>query len=171
MYGGRVVDMIFDAGTNGSDFIILAFHQRINFHHLMVQPLVYEITFRIENVCNSARHSCAKVTTSPPEADYSTTCHVFTTVVAKTFDDCIYTRVTDTESFAGHSGNVRFAAGGSIKANIPGNDIFLCDECRVCRGSDDHFGSRKSLATVIVSVARNGKCHTIWTKGGKALPR
>src|SRR5438552_18958270 len=73
------------------------------------------------------------------------------------------------EAFAGHAVEVSLAAGGAVKRDVAGDDIFLRHETRSLGRIDDQFAAGESLAAVIVSVALQSERDAFGQKCPEAL--
>jgi hypothetical protein len=105
----------------------------------------------IEEIAQTACHSCADVAPDLSEDDYHTACHVFATVVACAFDYGCGARVADGKAFACASVGVEVAACGSVEAGVADNYVAAGVEDRACVGFDRDFAAVDAFAYVVVA--------------------
>src|SRR5690349_10272433 len=129
---------------------ILYFHQRFEINRLEIAALPGEIAVFVEDVCKAAAHSGCEVTAACTEHDHQTICHVFTAVIANTLDDRGRSGIANGETLSCNAVEESFAAGGSVKGDIPDDDVLLRGKCRTTRRIHNDSPAGQALSDVIV---------------------
>src|SRR5271155_2801917 len=114
--------MIFDHATYKGNFsgIFDAGH----FHHLHVD-LGMEILIHIKNISDASRHASSEVAACSAQNDYATTSHIFASMIANAFDDCIGARISYSKPFGCDTPEVALTAGSSIQTHISDQDVLF----------------------------------------------
>src|SRR6266404_1421102 len=97
--------------------------QGSEFYHFDIAP-PRKVTISVEHICQSARHTRAKISSSFPEHDDASAGPVFAAVIANSFNHDKGAAVTHAKPFAGNSADVALATGGAIEGNVTNDHIF-----------------------------------------------
>src|SRR4029077_14579576 len=98
------------------------------------------------------------------------TSHVFTAMVARTFDDRDRAGIAHPESLARHASEIAFTGNRAIKSRIADYDRSLWRQLSgFLRGVDDDTPARQPLADVVVGLPLKLKGHAFSEEGSEAL--
>ena len=89
-------------------------HLHVQDHSLHPAHRPYHRSYRLQNSLPSF-----------PRTDHTSTGHILTSMVAGAFYHCTCSGVSDAESLTGHTVNIGFTAGSSIKCHIADDDILI----------------------------------------------
>src|SRR6266436_4718300 len=81
------------------------------------------IAVYVEHIRETARHPSRKVSSSCPEYNHASPSHIFTAVIANSFDHDRRAAVAHAKPFARNTTDIAFAAGGSIERDVADDHI------------------------------------------------
>ena len=90
-------------------------------------------------------------------------------MVAHAFNYRNGTGISDTETFTGHTVDVRLTAGRSVESHVSDNDIFILFILDSLRRVYDQLSSGKTLSKVIIAVTHQLQGQPLRNKGSEAL--
>ena len=132
-------------------------------NHLFVDFCI-KITVHIQNVGNTATHTCCKVLSGLAKNCNPSTSHIFASMITDPFYNCCCSGVTDTETFACHTIDIGFSACCTIKRYVTNNNIFISFKFHTSRRINDQFTTGKSFTKIIIAVTGQFQCQTFWYK-------
>src|SRR5215831_13288065 len=112
---------------------ILHFEERFEIHGFYVAALLGEVSVFVEDVRDAAAHSGREVAPAGTEHNHQTVRHVLAAVIADTLDHRGRTGVPNRETLSRHTVEESFAAGRTIKGNVPDDNVLLRGKCRSTR--------------------------------------
>ena len=115
------------------------FHE-VDLHHIHITEVI-EVVVLIPYIGYTTTHTCCKVATSLAKYYDSTTCHIFTAVVAGTLDDSYGTRVTYSEALTHLTVDIQFTTCGTIETGVTCDDVILGREITADRRKDGNTTS------------------------------
>src|SRR5438034_985644 len=114
-----------------NEFDIARLDHRFKINRGKIAALFGEVALFIEDVSNSAAHTCRKVPAAGTQHDDQAVGHVFAAVIAYTFNDCSRAGVADGKALSGHAAEEGFSTRRAIKNNVADKDIFFRRELRL----------------------------------------
>ena len=105
-----------------------------------------------------------------PERDDASTGHVLAAVVADTLDDGARAGVAHGEALTGDAAEEGVAVGRTVEHGVADDHVLLGDVCRVGGRAHDERAAGKTLARVIVRLARKRERDALREPAAEALP-
>src|SRR5690606_14274880 len=93
-----------------------------------VDVLVHKGVIQVQYVSEATGHTGAKVITGSTQDGHQAAGHIFTAVIASTFNNGVGTGITNGESLTGSPRSKQLATGSAIKTGIANDRRFLCLE-------------------------------------------
>src|SRR5690606_23590276 len=143
-------------------------HHGFEFDHGEVASAA-ELTVWIPHIGHPTRHARGEVAACAAENHNCAARHIFTTVVAGSFNDCNGTRVAHGETLTRHTIEVGFAFQRTVEHGVAGNDVFRTEAAEIIRGTHNDSATGKALAHVIVGFADQVQSNAVRQEGPKAL--
>src|SRR5690606_26329267 len=130
---------------------------------------VVEVACLIQNIGYTTTHTGSKVSSCRTYYYYTSTGHVFTTVVSYSFDNSYGSRVTYPKAFTCYTVNKQTSCSGSVKHCITNYYIFIRFECRSHRRYNDYFTSLQTFTQVVICITFKPEADTLYQEGSEAL--
>ena len=90
-------------------------------------------------------------------------------MLADTLDNGISAGVSDTETLACDTVDVRLAARCTVEGNVSDDDVFFRFILSCFRRIDYKFSAGEAFSEVVIGIALKFQGQTFWNKGSKAL--
>src|SRR5690606_5147558 len=107
--------------------ILLLFHM-LKQNHFKITTLD-QLAVRIVHISDATRHPRTKVSARFAKNNNSATRHILTAMIAYSFNNDTYARVSHGKSFARYTEDVSFTARCSVEHRITRNDIAFSGKC------------------------------------------
>src|SRR5215472_149007 len=108
---------------------------------------------RVPDISDAARHAGSEIASSVADHRDDAAGHVFTAVIAGTFDDGDRARIAHGETLAGNPLEIGLAGDGAVKHGIADDDVLGRLAPRLQRLAYDQPSARQSLAGVVIGIA------------------
>ena len=109
---------------------VVFFRNRLELHHRHVAALG-KVAILIEDIGDTTRHAGCKVAPGLAENDDETTGHVFTAMIADTFDDRDGARIAHSKALTGNATEIALAFHCAVENGVADDDRFFRDDPRV----------------------------------------
>src|SRR5215472_7731318 len=109
-------------------------------------------TLRVPDISDAARHAGSEIASSGADHRDDAAGHVFTAVIAGTFDDD-GARIAHGETLAGNPLEIGLAGDRAVKHGIADDDVLGRLALRLRRLAYDQPSARQSLAGVVIGIA------------------
>ena len=137
-------------------------------HRQVTAPL--KVTGFIQHIGNAAGHAGSEVTAGLPENNDNAACHVFTPVVARTFDDGNRPRIAHSEPFAGNTTEITFAVYRAIQHGVADDHALIGINPGFRVWTNNQFAAREAFADIVIGFADEFQGHTLHNPGPETLP-
>ena len=147
--------------------------QRVNVQHFY-QFRVHafaEVAIFIQNVTKAAGHACAKVDAGFTQHADDAAGHVFTAVVANTFDDGDRAGVTHRETLARTARSIQATAGRAVQAGVADDAGFVATEGRAYRRTNGEQAAGHPFTHIVVRIASQMQFDAAGIPHAEALAR
>src|SRR6478736_9155846 len=96
--------------------------QWIERYHLHV-AILRECAVHIPHVSHTSAHTSRKISSGVAKYNYSSSCHVFATMISHAFYNNFHATIANCKTFAGHSANECLTGCRAEEGNVTNDDI------------------------------------------------
>ena len=123
----------------------------------------------IQYVCNSAGHTCRKISAGRSQNNGTAAGHIFQAMITAAFYNCRHTRITNTKALSGNAFNVAFSRCRAIQYDITDNNILARTERYILRRRKNQLAAGQSLSETVIGISFQPNRQSLWNKSTEGL--